>query len=81
MADSTTTEVAEVAASTSSTAASVAKFAAQGVGLGILAAVGVDAYHGIKGLFASRKAEKQSQEQLEKDIELRIRRELDGKKK
>jgi len=64
------------AASTSS-AASVAKFAASGIGLGVLAMIGVDAYNGIKSLFQRKVQLQQATEAQENAMELKIRRSLD----
>jgi len=79
----TTTTAAESTASSSSSAASAAgtaaKFAAQGVGIGILAAIGVDAYHGIKALVWRHREKKElklDEEQIRKDERLKALEEL-----
>ena len=76
--NSTTTEA--VSSSTGSTVANVASVAAKGVGIGILAAIGVDAYQGIKNFFSKRSDEKKSQKELEDAAELKALRKLHNKK-
>jgi len=71
-------EVAEVAASSPSVLAAGARLGAYGIGLGILAMVGADAYDAIKGVFKRKTFEGKTQEALQDAAELAALRKIHG---